>query len=490
MLEVAIERESDVGKMAAAASQLDKLATRAKEKAVGTSVDLRATVDKDRHAGNTETHAKCAPCHWSSAMENEHWFKPLQSPDTAPTGWDHVIGPWGLRGGELSEDVLEAAAWAWASHPYPHGWASDGNERVLDFLEWCLERCLHRNMVLRILSRASDTPESYKHDKATYENHAVFDRLRPFCAKLALTLAPALGAYYRTHDLKNVLHPINVPMSTAFEARRPGMLTQEAFLAFAHPDVSLKLREIWHELTKDEMWGSSKGLPFQWGMLVLLILLATALEEVYEAQCAGLATNEDRSRRVPIKTYERMQAKALGDHRGFDGFPGALNLDMLRKGLASPDAADQLATWDRVRKRFNVLRVKNLFDDDDNVGGAQLRFILVNVELIGPSFAEICAPGVLERALEKARVANRSIGAGGGGLPGGNMSACVINSLRRLLEEMPAIGSTPVRIAVELQLHLDEYLKARRKTHLWYKVERADSMHFLVKDCGNYFHAE
>ena len=48
------------------------------------------------------------------------------------------------------------------------------------------------------------------------------------------------------------------------------------------------------------------------------------------------------------------------------------------------------------------------------------------------------------------------------------------------------LAKVPVRLVVEIQLHLDYYIEARKKTHLWFKVARAAKLEDLQRDCAAY----
>ena len=52
-----------------------------------------------------------------------------------------------------------------------------------------------------------------------------------------------------------------------------------------------------------------------------------------------------------------------------------------------------------------------------------------------------------------------------------------------LFETLPGLETEPIRVFVELQLHLDYYLEERKKTHLWFKVLQAESLRHLNMDC-------
>ena len=51
---------------------------------------------------------------------------------------------------------------------------------------------------------------------------------------------------------------------------------------------------------------------------------------------------------------------------------------------------------------------------------------------------------------------------------------------------LEGLASEPVRMVVEVQLHLDYFLEQRKKTHLWFKVLWAASLRHLNMDCTAY----
>ena len=431
------------------------------------------------------------PVQWSRCMEKESWFVPLPSYSSAPAGWDNTLGPWGLREKEkhaLSDDVLEAAAWAWASPGYPHGWGSVGNEKVLEFLGFCLRTFKYRKMLLRIIARAMKYPEDmnlnvpdprYEQLLKACKSDQPGSQVNVADGDILQDMKGTLEKYYHDHDLRTVLAEIKKPDTNP--------LTQEDFIPFMHPDVSDKFKAIWEEETKDDMWGTEKGLPWCWAMLCMHLMTVHALSDDFDERCKGVCA---QTKDVEIKTYERMQNKANTDHRHHKGFPGALNVDMLRKGFTSPDAAGQLDVWEKLQQKFpGILRVKNHFlkDADELLLDPPIRFILINAELNGGALKKLLEPGVLENAKESVKKSNQSTGSGGGGVPGGRMlDACII-CLRKLAKEVPTLEEKPIKMAVELQLHLKFYVEKKKDFHLHYKIIRAGKFFNLHSDCTDFF---
>jgi hypothetical protein len=61
--------------------------------------------------------------------------------------------------------------------------------------------------------------------------------------------------------------------------------------------------------------------------------------------------------------------------------------------------------------------------------------------------------------------------------------------LRELVKKVPEIGSAKIELVCEVQLHLDRYVQARKKTHLWFKIQRAKDIYDLRSDCEKFVDA-
>ena len=141
--------------------------------------------------------------------------------------------------------------------------------------------------------------------------------------------------------------------------------------------------------------------------------------------------------------------------------------------------------WSEIKKRFRVLRVKNTFASCDPLETYGMQQILVNV-LLEPkrpgtdealTYGDMVASKGFRRAVESAAQAN----------PGAMYSAYVRQSAA-LFRGQPGLrfADEPIRMVVELQLHLEYYLAQRKKTHLWFKILRAEALRFLNLDCCAY----
>ena len=48
---------------------------------------------------------------------------------------------------------------------------------------------------------------------------------------------------------------------------------------------------------------------------------------------------------------------------------------------------------------------------------------------------------------------------------------------------LPGLATQPITLVAELQLHLSHYLVMRKRTHLWFKIQRAVTLSDLRRDC-------
>ena len=158
-----------------------------------------------------------------------------------------------------------------------------------------------------------------------------------------------------------------------------------------------------------------------------------------------------------------------------------MNLDCLRRSVASADAEGQLQVYRELESRFRVLRVKNTFANgpEDTLGMMQ---ILVNF-LFEPraengmplTYAAMAASPKFDAAVERACEAN-----------GGRQYGSYIRRAAKLFSTLSGLGPEPIKFICEIQLHLDYYLEQRKKTHLWFKILRAQGLKELTLDCSAY----
>ena len=176
-----------------------------------------------------------------------------------------------------------------------------------------------------------------------------------------------------------------------------------------------------------------------------------------------------------------MAAKAESDHQYEQSPKTGMNVDVCRRSISCPSAEDQLKVWEDICSRFEVLRVKNTFlaDPMETFGMQQ---ILVNI-LLEPKNADGSAMtfGEMIHSPEYRVAVENTAAANAGPKYRGFLqvaSDIFFNSLE--------LQAETVRLVVEIQLHLDFYLEARKKTHLWFKILRAASLKDLCVDCSPY----
>lgn len=135
-----------------------------------------------------------------------------------------------------------------------------------------------------------------------------------------------------------------------------------------------------------------------------------------------------------------------------------------------------MGVWEDVQAVFTVLRVTNLFAADAELGASMLRFILINVvHATGITFKAWVGSRAYVAAIEACKAAEPD-----------NYNFDAADEAFRTRDLFAAIGDNEIKIVSEVQLHLSNYLVARRKTHLWFKVERVDDWSNLVADCRKY----
>jgi len=110
------------------------------------------------------------------------------------------------------------------------------------------------------------------------------------------------------------------------------------------------------------------------------------------------------------------------------------------------------------------------------------RYILVNVRFeTDTTYAEWAASATFEDNVHAAGRANNTT-------PFGDFHYSAEGSvLRKLITTVPEIGAAKISMVCEIQLHLDKYITARKRTHLYFKVERADNIYALKRDCRVHF---
>ena len=303
------------------------------------------------------------------------------------------------------------------------------------------------------------------------DNKSVFDAIKAKAKAMGPTVAPGLDAYFEQHKLGSLLAPIQVAKKGAEGGGGGGMPLHQGVLggnALFSTDPGIK-RAV------DEATRSHRTI-----LIAMLAIMARAFTAAFTDDVqSGLGSAPREVRGVDSKTFGRMFTKHADEHEPVLEEHGlqlaSLNLDPMRVGIQSDTPEDELKVWERVRTKFEPLRAKNLFcGDSDAVGESGLRFILINV-LWKPqvTFGEWIGSPEYEAALEGCKEAE----------PDWDVfdSADTAFRNRSLLS---AIGKKDIAMVCEVQLVLSVYLEARKKTHLWFKIERAPGWVQLNLDCG------
>ena len=337
-------------------------------------------------------------------------------------------------------------------------------EPLIVWLQFALENA-HNNKdlksaFLRILGRG---------DRGVLGDDHMLVGIQEAARKMSPTVAAPLQQYYKMQQLHRVLAPIRVAGATSPGKDRAAQRVHQGVvggLFSANPKIK----------------SAVDRMTDQYTLIAMLAIMARSFSASFATHCANLAGGRSgKLRAVEPKTWGRMTAKWRKEHDLVERNHGlqhaSLNVDPIRVGVESSDAQCQLAVWGRVQDAFGEpLRVKNLFTDEDAVGGSKLRFVLINVPFkTTVTYRQwIGSPDYLA-ALEGCNMAE----------PDNNapMYFSVADKAFRSPDILAAIGEEEVGFVGEVQLHLATYIVARKKTHLWFKVERAPNWRSLNLDC-------
>lgn len=229
----------------------------------------------------------------------------------------------------------------------------------------------------------------------------------------------------------------------------------------------------------------------------MLLLLAEYIDPYFDIACANLGTKTNSpQRKVAVKSIDRVLGKARFDHATGPHPRSGQNLDMNRKAVCSKTAREQVEVWSDVQKAFpakKTVRVKNNFQKSDAetlaMGGMQQILINVVAEAKNSPGAAITYLEMVNsrefKAIGRSRIEFNSSDNSDWRHRSGYGDA--FNLLTELAKTVKEVGDAPVRAIAEIQLHLAFYLKARKKTHVWFKITRAANVEALRGDCSNHF---
>eukprot|EP00037_Helgoeca_nana_P018668 m.179410 g.179410 ORF g.179410 m.179410 type:complete len:474 (-) comp24535_c0_seq1:25-1446(-) len=401
-------------------------------------------------------------------------------------GWMYQGGPYGVwatarKTGDdagLTKEIVRAAGHAWAGG-YEWGAPNLLHDNVKAYLIWVLERahCNHhaKRTALRIFSQLPDSCEE------------LFTDLKEVVVQLAEDLAVEMDGHCSREGLRDVLGGLTIP------DRDPAAppLSQALFFAPMSPHVQACLRSLITRLGKHD---------YENILLRLLILVSHILDPEFN----GFVTDIAAWSKVPVKVrdvnpklFGRMQNKLEADHARDVAAnpalgsvaPGALNLDAVRKAVCVETAEEQAQVWETVQAKCpnGVLRVKNLFTSQDS-GANGMRFVLVNMPFSSSyvtwSSLLTLHKQLIDRAVSAAWLANVSWAS----QTQWQETAKVLRALIKEPQFAHKFAHSKISMIVELQLHLEYYVNCRKKTHFWFKLQRADSIAALRSDTAKFRH--
>lgn len=177
----------------------------------------------------------------------------------------------------------------------------------------------------------------------------------------------------------------------------------------------------------------------------------------------------------PFKTMSRKHVKALGDYSAHAA-PWACILDDLRLSVVSETAKQQARLVEdilggRMGADLTPVRAKSTMDDPT----AQVKNELWNLRYAprGMTFASMMETPEWSLALREAKTAH------------GEAIQHVWAFAVQLLESKH-LASLQVATVIELQLYRREFIDAKKRSHLFYKIGRAENLAELAKDCFPY----
>eukprot|EP00039_Didymoeca_costata_P033208 m.41298 g.41298 ORF g.41298 m.41298 type:complete len:559 (-) comp9752_c0_seq3:96-1772(-) len=318
---------------------------------------------------------------------------------------------------------------------------------------------------LRLISRIEG---AYAHD-GHRSTEQVFTMLQEHADRLQSAISPLLIDYRDEHNLCKTLGSIGSEVQNE-DTEGTNRITQATYVDW---------------MFEQHRGVMKKALDYEEGCRLLLTVMAHLCQPLFDNALKTLGGDQGAWRLAPPKTRQRMANKSALDHKGLPQPRAGYNLDVCRGAISCETTDDQLAVWDELSKKFSILRVKNSFSNSSFEG---LQQILVNI-LFCPSknehpltYADIVNSEMLRDAIQSASKANPERDE--------KFFRRAAGILSQLVEEDPKFASTPIRLVCEVQLYLNFYLQARKRTHLYFKIIRANKLLQLKSDCSAYIDAK
>ena len=438
-------------------------------------------------------------------------------------------GPLGLPfPADMAEATVEIAANSWAGTK--QAWLA-GPDQTTEYVCFAL-RLAHKSprfkrVALRLLGRVGQLGAqrvliagcSMQIGYQAFAQHLwpavpAFERITAAAQALSDELQPELGAYCKAHRLREALGTVHIDAAEK--------LTQRGYAAF--------LDERFEPLIT-EQYAPGKSYSYELGVanifLVVCRMLRVAccvphvaccvlhvaccvlhvaccmlhvavqvvchyLQPLFDVQTRFLAPGA-RHRLAPPKTADRINTKIHYDYRDMPRPRPMHTKDPLRKSICSETAEDQLCVWEEIREHFKVLQVKNSFrlpPEEVKAAGGMMQ-ILINI-LFEPTKETAAAPGApaarltFGDILRDERGLQDAIRAATSASVGAEWEHQYEKAVELLRQMAPALADEPVALIAELQLHLEFFVKQRKKTHLWFKVLRSKNLKELGWDCRSH----
>jgi len=371
-------------------------------------------------------------------------------------------------------------------------------ERTLQYVIFGIEMAhLHRgirNCTLRLLAGVPISRLS------------VWQKVQGTAAKMSSTLVPELLAYRQEEGLVAQLGGLSCPCA----GRGSQQVTQKDYFACFDPaaeksqpssdpehtsrrirGLDLEKNGVHMDADPDACWSMSNGVC---GLALILVsqYLNLQFTERVGKLCAGSGS---KVHAAPPKTYGRTMEKVNGDFKESGDCencgcpePKVQHVkDVMRCSLQAPTAADQLKNWQALLDSddFEVLSLKNTFalpDAEAEATGGMMQ-LLASVVYTGRD-----ASG--EPLTFAGMVADKKkLSAAVAAVSEREEHLKVMDGLMLTVLEYfggAFLSEKPVRMVAEVQFHLDWYVNQRKKTHLWYKIQRAETPSALRRDCAAY----
>jgi hypothetical protein len=241
-------------------------------------------------------------------------------------------------------------------------------------------------------------------------------------------------------------------------------------------------RQDMHGLLPTPRWNfqeTSNGVPTaEQRYLWALQFFATAMEPVFRQRTSDICSMAGTQLvSVAIKAFGRIEGKLYADHKDEPSPKGASNADMNRCAIHG-SADEVMAAFEAASQVLGPpIRVKNNyrgeFDPETTKG---YRAILCNYVLdAGVTWGDLLpeASRTWDNLFDMfCHTCDRN------NIP-------YFQMMYRAAKEWmfsPEVAETPARMVVEIQFATSEYFGMRKKTHLWYKILRAEHQVQLCMD--------